>query len=74
MPNEENWKNWDASPLYAPEEIIRKAPKAFICVSELDIIRDEGIAYANRLKAAGVEVELKMYERAPHMLVNLDGM
>jgi acetyl esterase len=41
-------------------------PPAFIQVNELDPLRDEGIAYATRLLAAGVTVELYCTPRQHH--------
>ncbi|MGW2651550.1 alpha/beta hydrolase [Streptomyces sp. NPDC001393] len=41
-------------------------PPAYIEVGELDIFRDEDIAYAQRLYAAGVSTELHVVPGAPH--------
>ena len=39
---------------------------AFIEVGEIDIFRDEGLSYAQRLFAAGISCELHVYAGAPH--------
>ena len=39
---------------------------AYIDVGELDIFRDESLAYAGRLTAAGVSAELHVHPGAPH--------
>jgi acetyl esterase/lipase len=41
-------------------------PPAYIEVGELDIFRDESIAFAQRLYAAGVSCELHVHPGAPH--------
>ncbi|MGI5423866.1 alpha/beta hydrolase [Streptomyces sp. CA-179760] len=41
-------------------------PPAYVEVGELDIFRDESIAYAQKLYAASVSTELHVIPRAPH--------
>jgi acetyl esterase/lipase len=41
-------------------------PPTYIDVGELDIFRDEDIAYAQRLQAAGVSTELHVHPGVPH--------
>ncbi|RPK65421.1 MULTISPECIES: alpha/beta hydrolase fold domain-containing protein [unclassified Streptomyces] len=41
-------------------------PPAYLDVGELDLFRDENIAYANRLMQAGVPVELHVYPGGIH--------
>ncbi|KAJ8495649.1 hypothetical protein ONZ51_g1622 [Trametes cubensis] len=72
-PNKEDWTKWDNSPIFAPEESFKKAPPAWIAVAELDILRDEGIAYGEKLKQAGVSAEVKVYKGAPHPIMAMDG-
>lgn len=72
-PHPEDWKKWDNSPIFAPEESFMRAPPAWIGVAELDILRDEGLAYAEKLKKAGVPVEVKIYAGAPHPIMAMDG-
>ena len=72
-PNPEDWTKWDNSPIFAPEETFKKAPPAWIGVAELDILRDEGLAYGEKLKGAGVAVETKVYKGAPHPIMAMDG-
>lgn len=52
--NEKEKHNKYAAPLMADD--LRDLPKAFIITVENDVLRDEGMAYAMRLKEDGVEV------------------
>ncbi|KAI0076067.1 lipase/ esterase [Panus rudis PR-1116 ss-1] len=73
-PNEADWKKWDSSPIFAPDETFKKVPDAWVGVAELDILRDEGLAYAEKLKKFGHQVEIKIYKRAPHPIMAQDGV
>ena len=50
----------------AREQDLAEVAPAYIEVGELDIFRDEDIAYARRLAAAGVSAELHVHAGAPH--------
>jgi len=41
-------------------------PKTYLEVGQLDIFRDEDLAYAQRLSRAGVEVEFHLWPGVPH--------
>ncbi|EKM81392.1 hypothetical protein AGABI1DRAFT_72317 [Agaricus bisporus var. burnettii JB137-S8] len=74
LPNKEDWTKWDASPTFAPVELLGQTPKAFIAVCEMDILKNEGIAYGEKLRMAGVEVETVIYPGAPHPIMAMDGV
>ncbi|THH11216.1 hypothetical protein EW145_g796 [Phellinidium pouzarii] len=72
LPNVEDRAKWDNSPMFAPEELFQRAPDAWIAVAELDILRDEGLAYGRKLEKAGRSVELKVYKGSPHPILAMD--
>lgn len=47
---------------------------AFISVAQCDVLRDEGVAYADRLRAAGVEVTFEEVPGALHGFASLLGL
>jgi acetyl esterase len=49
-------------------------PPTFVAVCEYDPLRDQGIAYAERLEAAGVAAELKVYPGLIHAVANMAGV
>jgi acetyl esterase len=62
----------DASPLRARE--LSGAPAAYIAVAGHDVLRDEGIAYARALEAAGVPVTLREFEDMTHGFIRWGGV
>ncbi|WP_327000098.1 alpha/beta hydrolase [Dactylosporangium sp. NBC_01737] len=63
-----------ASPLRATLEQLTGLPAALVVVAEADVLRDEGEAYANRLRAADVPVTAVRYQGAIHDFVALDAL
>ena len=58
----------EVSPIAAPGRLtdFSGLPPAYIDVGDLDIFRDESIAYAQNLARAGVPIELHVHPGAPH--------
>jgi acetyl esterase len=61
-----------ASPLRASDEQLEGLPPAFLIVDEADVLRDEGEAYAARLRAAGVSVTTVRYDGITHDFMMLN--
>ncbi len=69
LAHETDSRNSYAFPLLARN--LSELPPATVLTCEFDPLRDEGIAYAERLEAAGVETRLEHYEGMIHGFVSL---
>ncbi|GLZ55323.1 alpha/beta hydrolase [Actinomycetospora sp. NBRC 106378] len=63
----------DAAPLLAPDDELRGLPSGAIAVAGFDPLHDEGVAYAERLRAAGVDVELRDWPDMIHGFLGMAG-
>jgi len=61
-----------ASPLRANDQQLSGLPPALVIVDEADVLRDEGEAYAARLRAAGVAVTTVRYDGITHDFMMLN--
>ncbi|PKW11941.1 Acetyl esterase/lipase [Streptomyces sp. 1222.5] len=63
-----------ASPLRATVEQLQGLPPALVVTGEADVLRDEGEAYANKLREAGVAVTSVRFQGVIHDFVMLDAL
>ncbi|MBL8333218.1 MAG: alpha/beta hydrolase fold domain-containing protein, partial [Rubrivivax sp.] len=62
-------RDWRFAPLEA-DDLDGVAP-ACVILAECDPLVDEGLAYADRLRAAGVPVELELYRGLTHDFIKM---
>ena len=62
-------RDWRFAPLLA-DHLDDVAP-AHVCVAECDPLADEGVAYADRLRAAGVPTQLELWRGVTHDFIKL---
>nr|XP_040025857.1 neutral cholesterol ester hydrolase 1-like [Gasterosteus aculeatus aculeatus] len=55
-----------AAPLLAESAVLSATPKAYVMTCEFDVLRDDGLMYARRLRDAGVAVTSDHYEDGFH--------
>jgi acetyl esterase/lipase len=66
-------KNWDASPCFAPWELLSQSPKTFLAISECDLLAPEALAFGEALKRSDVATSIEIYEGATHSILVLAG-
>ena len=69
LPREEDWLDWRASPLLAKNHA--GLPPAFVMTAGFDPLRDEGRAYSEKLKSAGVPSEYREYSDMVHGFITM---
>lgn len=71
--SEEETRSWDASPCFAPEEVLQRSPRTFLAIAECDLLAPEAIQYGNSLQNSGVKVGVQTYSGATHSVLILAG-
>lgn len=59
--------DWRNSPLFAPDELVRRLPRTLFQVGSTEVLFDDATRMAQRLADCGVPTELQAYERQPHV-------
>ena len=72
LPRPEDALDWRASPLLAPSHA--DLPPALVTTCGHDPLRDEGLAYAERLRAAGGAVETRHFPGQIHGFLTMGGV
>ena len=62
-------EDWRFAPLNAPD--VEGVAPAWIGLAECDPLVDEGVAYADKLRAAGVPVDLEIYRGVTHEFIKM---
>ncbi|WWD22234.1 hypothetical protein CI109_106725 [Kwoniella shandongensis] len=75
LPDEKDRSDPLASPLFASVEAFDKSVnKVFIALAELDLLRSEGEAYAEKLRSYGKDLDVRIYPGVPHAVQAMDGV
>jgi len=72
LTHERDWSDWQASPLLAKSHA--DLPSALVLTAGYDPLIDEGRAYADKLRAAGVAVDYREYADMVHGFVLFGGV
>lgn len=59
-----------AAPLLAEQEVLKTVPRTYIMTCEHDVLRDDGMMYAQRLELTGVSVTHRHYDDCFHGCVS----
>ena len=63
--------DWRYSPLMATDEQLKRLPPTYIMNAEFDVLRDEGLILAERIRKLGGTVEHSYYPSEQHGFLNL---
>ena len=63
--------DWRYAPLMASDDQLKRLPPTYILNAEFDVLRDEGLILAERIRKVGGIVEHSYYESEQHGFLNL---
>ena len=69
VPNRADREDWRFAPLNAPD--VEGVAPAWFGLAECDPLVDEGVMYADKLRAAGVAVDLEIYRGVVHEFIKM---
>jgi acetyl esterase/lipase len=65
-------EHWTASPVRAPQDLLRGCPKTIMILAREDLLYPEAIQFAKKLRKEGVDVDVETYDGVPHPFVMMD--
>jgi acetyl esterase len=71
LPDPRDWRNPEASPMLVSDEDARRLPVTLVMTAGCDPLRDDGQAYADRLRGLGVPVDHRLEPELIHAALNL---
>lgn len=72
VPDEKQRRQPGVSPLYEPD--LSTSPPAYVIVAQCDILRDQGVAYAERLRDSGIDVTVDEVPGVLHGFMSFLGL
>ncbi len=69
LPNQQDREDWRFAPLLAPD--VEGVAPVWMGLAECDPLVDEGVEYADKLRMAGVPVDLEIYKGVTHEFVKM---
>lgn len=67
-------EDWQTSPNLAPKKLLARCPPTWVAIAEHDLLATEGLLYAQQLRQAGVQVDMKAYLGSTHCILALNGV
>lgn len=68
---ERDTRDWQASPCFAPPDILGTSPNTFLAIAECDLLAPEAHQFGKLLKSSGVDIDVQLYKGATHSVLIL---